>query len=423
MSKRLYGRVTKENVEYEWKSEPGACEICKAMDGTIYQSANDIPDRPHPNCKCWIDVLEKEKDTKDPIELHREKIKDRKRNELEVSKLLGDAKSLEEEIDEYIRQINEQEKELNNLEEIIEIEELEPKYGHKVKNVQERINYAKYKADKAKQETIQIKNNFDDTQNTEDILSVLDKLYYDFKYAKVCTNDLISVYNKIKDEIKNIKEDCVKIIENITIDKMTKNKAIFLGSLHSQLHNMSESYELFKLALKTNNYNQDYVNKNGKLYKSIDSLNNNSLIHDIRARIKEEKTTNQKIKTDCKVLVLNYNSSISKAIERSHELSRFLAENMRKLKNGARLSNQKIEFSNLDIDLYSSLHGAIVKEAYLDSEDNLIMIIEDYYNFNPGRTSVKGRIGEKLQQQGELENYYIIIHLKIPKTEWIQLKV
>ena len=355
--------------------------------------------------------------------MHREKIKDRKRNELEVSKLLGDAKSLEEEIDEYIRQINEQEKELNNLEEIIEIEEFEPKYGQKVKNVQERINYAKYKADKAKQETIQIKNNFDDTQNTEDILSVLDKLYYDFKYAKVCTNDLISVYNKIKDEIKNIKEDCVKIIENITIDKMTKNKAIFLGSLHSQLHNMPESYELFKLALKTNNYNQDYVNKNGKLYKSIDSLNNNSLIHDIRARIKEEKTTNQKIKTDCKVLVLNYNSSISKAIERSHELSRFLAENMRKLKNGARLSNQKIEFSNLDIDLYSSLRGAIVKEAYLDSEDNLIMIIEDYYNFNPGRTSVKGWIGEKLQQQGELENYYIIIHLKIPKIEWIQLKV
>ena len=157
MSKRLYGRVTKENVEYEWKSEPGACEICKAMDGTIYQSANDIPDRPHPNCKCWIDVLEKEKDTKDPIELHREKIKDRKRNELEVSKLLGDAKSLEEEIDEYVRQINEREKELNNLEEIIEIEELEPKYGHKVKNVQEQINYAKYKADKAKQEVNTLK--------------------------------------------------------------------------------------------------------------------------------------------------------------------------------------------------------------------------------------------------------------------------
>ena len=38
------------------------------------------------------------------------------------NKKSGDAKSLEEEIDEYIRQINEQEKVLNNLEEIIEIE-------------------------------------------------------------------------------------------------------------------------------------------------------------------------------------------------------------------------------------------------------------------------------------------------------------
>lgn len=82
MGKRLYGKVTKENVEYEWKAEPGACEVCRAMDGTIYESANDIPDRPHPNCKCWIDVLEKDKDTTDPIELYKEKRKDRKRNEL-----------------------------------------------------------------------------------------------------------------------------------------------------------------------------------------------------------------------------------------------------------------------------------------------------------------------------------------------------
>ena len=40
---------------------------------------------------------------KDPIDAHRKKIKDRKRNELVLAKLLGDTKSLEEEIDEYIR--------------------------------------------------------------------------------------------------------------------------------------------------------------------------------------------------------------------------------------------------------------------------------------------------------------------------------
>lgn len=50
MGKKLYGHVTKENVEYEWKTEPGACEVCQGMNGKIYESANDIPDRPHPNC-------------------------------------------------------------------------------------------------------------------------------------------------------------------------------------------------------------------------------------------------------------------------------------------------------------------------------------------------------------------------------------
>ena len=75
------------------------------MDGKLFESTDEIPDRPHPNCKCHIEILEKESDetNKDPIDAHRKKIKDRKRNELVLAKLLGDTKSLEEEIDEYIR--------------------------------------------------------------------------------------------------------------------------------------------------------------------------------------------------------------------------------------------------------------------------------------------------------------------------------
>lgn len=45
MSKKLYGYVSKDNIEYQWKSEPTACEVCKSMNGKIYKSANDIPDR------------------------------------------------------------------------------------------------------------------------------------------------------------------------------------------------------------------------------------------------------------------------------------------------------------------------------------------------------------------------------------------
>ena len=385
MSKRLYGRVTKENVEYEWKSEPGACEICKAMDGTIYQSANDIPDRPHPNCKCWIDVLEKEKDTKDPIELHREKIKDRKRNELEVSKLLGDAKSLEEEIDEYVRQINEREKELNNLEEIIEIEELEPKYGHKVKNVQEQINYAKYKADKAKQEVNTLKIQIENTLYVQDKISGL-KVELD----------------KLRKKIDDL---AVKLADNWSVQ--------LYGDWHAFVYNMPEANNFFKIAIDKKNYNSEYVQKNGKLYYSIDDLHNENLSKSIRSRISKELS-----ETDCKVLVLNPDSTVAQKIKQSYAFRQFLTDNMNSIFQRGDAPDTTIEFSNLDKDLYSTFHGADVKNIRLDAQGNLNMRIEDYYNFNPNRTSVKGRIGEKLQKQGKLEPYYVITILKVPKEVW-----
>ena len=52
---------------------------------------------------------------------------------------------------------------------------------------------------------------------------------------------------------------------------------------------MPESYELFKIALGVDNYNEKYVNKNGKLYSNIKNLNNEQKIKDIQTRIQEEK--------------------------------------------------------------------------------------------------------------------------------------
>ena len=43
------------------------------------------------------------------------------------------------------------------------------------------------------------------------------------------------------------------------------------------------------------------------------------------------------------------------------------------------------------------------------------MRIEDLYNFNPNRTSARGRIGERLQNEGKLINFYNKILKKIKK--------
>ncbi len=48
------------NVKYVWHSENGenTCEECKALDGTEYDFDEEVPQRPHPNCKCTVEVVE-----------------------------------------------------------------------------------------------------------------------------------------------------------------------------------------------------------------------------------------------------------------------------------------------------------------------------------------------------------------------------
>lgn len=389
MGKKLYGYVSKENIEYKWKSKPGACEVCQGLNGTIYDSANDIPDRPHPNCKCWIDILEKEadEDVSDPIEAHREVIKDRRRNELELAKLLGDAKSLEQEIDEYIRRINEQDKEIEQLENSIDTSKLEPKDKQKLSDLKENIDFAKYKGGKAKQEVEELKKKIEKTEGGwEKILQIQRE------------------FQKLKDYIK-------EIIENKIIENTTKDITNFCAPIVAKAFDLPESYQLYRVGSPGLNNNPEYVPKNGKLHNSIKDLKNTNLERDIKTRLKTETG-----KEDCKVLKLHSDSSMAKAILCSQDFKDFLMKNPSLTKPNNSLQESKITFEK-NPDLYNSLHGAVIKDARTDTQGNLTLTVQDLWNFNKGRTSVRGRIGEKLQNEGSLENYYIIIDIKIPKEE------
>ena len=52
------------NTKYIWRSENGehTCSECLALDGTEYDLEDDIPDRPHLNCKCYVEIVEDEED-------------------------------------------------------------------------------------------------------------------------------------------------------------------------------------------------------------------------------------------------------------------------------------------------------------------------------------------------------------------------
>lgn len=43
------------NTVYIWHTEPGACEKCRALDNQKFYSKDEVPEKPHPNCKCYVE--------------------------------------------------------------------------------------------------------------------------------------------------------------------------------------------------------------------------------------------------------------------------------------------------------------------------------------------------------------------------------
>jgi hypothetical protein len=262
-------------------------------------------------------------------------------------------------------------------------------------------------------------------QKAQEVEGVLQRHTGDFERVESAgmTRSEISKYESIVKDIKNDLQGLRDLVygfweklkqkgEDWLVKHTNKLSADKFAEGYAWYHDMPEALALYKVASPNLNYNQEYIQKNGYLYDSISDLHNYKLENDIRARIKQETD-----KDDCKVLVLNSDSSISQAIQSSQEFQRFIRQNISNIRQNGSIPDTKIEFSNIDKDLYSTLHGAIVKDIQLDSQGNLTLRIEDFYNFNKGRTSGKGQLGERLQNEGKLENYYVIILIKIPNIE------
>ena len=74
-----YAQEEKENIEnkvlktgisynkYVWHSENGenTCEECQALDGQVFDYYDEVPQRPHPNCQCTVEIVESEIETGD----------------------------------------------------------------------------------------------------------------------------------------------------------------------------------------------------------------------------------------------------------------------------------------------------------------------------------------------------------------------
>jgi len=212
---------------------------------------------------------------------------------------------------------------------------------------------------------------------------------------------------------KYLKNQYHKAVDDMVVNGTNKGVADIVGDVFSFFYNTHNANALYKMASPNYNPNSDYIKKNGILYNSTEDLHDEKLEKKIKARLLLENTGMK----DCKVFIGDEDSSLSLQLANSPEVINLVKNDIqyiRKLKSFPAVGTD-IVFSNPD--LYNSIHGGNISEAKFDNEGNLHLVIEDLYNFNEGRTSVRGRIGEKFQKEGSIIPYYIKFNVIIPKSK------
>ena len=69
-NKVLKGGIS--NSVYIWHSSVGACKKCMELDGETFYNKEDIPSKPHPNCKCYVEEIYEDNSLCDCAELYEE---------------------------------------------------------------------------------------------------------------------------------------------------------------------------------------------------------------------------------------------------------------------------------------------------------------------------------------------------------------
>ena len=69
-------------------------------------------------------------------------------------------------------------------------------------------------------------------------------------------------------------------------------------------------------------------------------------------------------------------------------------------------------------DLRNALGNVDIIDIYIDNKYNLCALIIDTYDFNKNENNPLVQMGSALQENNIIENYYLIIPIKIPLKQW-----
>lgn len=375
MSKVLKGGV-RYNEKYRWNAEDDACDECKELDGKVFESAEEIPQKPHPNCKCHIEVIENQ--TNDPIGRYRAEIFEKQKAEQEIKKITGDINSIKEEIDAAISSANEQNSEIDEF-------------------IQTQNDIPHVVLQKFTTEKQDIKKNIETAKDLKNKASSIEK---EIKIVEM-------------KEISGLKLE-VKVLSD-KVDNVTKEIFDRGLQLTGSLLQLRESLSLWNLSFSKFTEARDYIEKNGEFYESIDNIEEENLRNFVKNKVKKQFQ-----EKDSRGVIFNENSSLAEKINTSFALKKLIKNKKSELLPGASLPDTSLSFSVWNFDLYNAIHRADIVDIHVDLNGDFTAKVIDTYDFNPHSWNPAVMAAGHFQKERKIENYFVVVKIKIPRETWIK---
>ncbi len=347
--------------KYKWVTEFGenTCAKCAALDGKEYEE-DEIPPRPHPNCRCKVEEISVVDEIEAELNEYREEIEQLK---LQADELLGDTSVLRDQIEKLMK--------INNTTE--------------VKTLESRLTGIEY-----------------------EIYKLIDKIV-------ALTRDTIDKYAIQRIE-KNISDISITISRYVSQFEILKKKTI--DSAVDKLETVGEdAVALFRLSSSKFTKGTEYINKNGKMYSKISEIEDEKLKGDVLKKVKQQLKQN-----DSRGIILNKNSSLSQEIIKSQRFKSYIKDNIEKLIENKYLPDDNLTFIpiiNSNLNLFGAIHRCSIKNIRL--ENGMIKAdIIDTVDYNEGEMTVA--VFRYLQETGQLENFYFVIQLEVPLSNFVSSK-
>lgn len=351
--------------KYKWLTEPGACRVCKAMHGKLYEK-EDVPKWPHPNCKCHVEEISIIDPTVSEAYNYREEVEQLM---LQAQKLTGDTKYLKAQIEKYAQeqQSNELKRESNFLQ----------------RKIEELCN---------------------------ELSGFLD-WYKDG--IKTVTKEIIIQKQKMLNEMKETTAILNKAVYELSINIL---KWIQDTSVNAFSPLGEDAAALWKLSTTKFQDGLDYVKKNGYIVNDINDLKDKKLIDAVKSKVES-----QLHKSNSRGVVFREDSSMSALIGNSKEFNDFVEKHIYEL-----CAKDRILDADLSLELYTSGTNAFlsvhkIKVVNIHYENGFIVgNAIDTIDYNAKEPWVI--VPRILQEHGMIEGYYHVTKISVPVDRWLDSK-